>query len=73
MEVHLLQKKLRNVKAFYGILEVLFSLGPTFFLYIASDPALQWYVEHTYYIQQHYINSSYSDFKPYNIEMSILL
>ena len=40
-------EEVENVKAFYGILKVLFSLGPTFFLYIASDPALQWYVEHT--------------------------
>ena len=65
----------------------MFSLGPTFFLYIASDLALQWYVEHTYYIPQNvvesykeywnntwrYSNYSYLNFKPYNIEMSILL
>ena len=33
-------EEVENVKAFYGILVVLFSLGPTFFLHIASDPAL---------------------------------
>ena len=80
-------EEVENVKAFYGILKVLFSLGPTFFLYIASDLALQWYVEHTYYIPQnvvesykeywnntwHYSNYSYLNFKPYNIEMSMLL
>ena len=80
-------EEVENVKAFYGILKILFSLGPTFFLYIASDPALQWYVEHTYYIPQnvvesykeywnntwHYSNYSYLNFKPYNIEMNIFL
>ena len=64
----------------------MFSLGPTFFLYIASDSALQWYVEHTYYIPQNvvesykeywnntwrYSNYSYLNFKPYNTRLVLL-
>ena len=37
------------LKFFYEILKLLLSLGPTFFMYIASDPALQWHVQHTHY------------------------
>ena len=70
-------EEVEDVKVFYGILKVLLSLGPTFFLYIASDPALQWYVQHTYYVPRNntidYFNSSYITFKPYNIEMTMLL
>ena len=75
-------EEVEDVKVFYGILKVLFSLGPTFFLYIASDPALYWYAEHTYYVPRnivnvdikntiHYFNNSY--FKPSNIALSLLL
>ena len=37
-----------GVKSFYGILKVLFALGPAFFLHFPSDRALTWYIWHTY-------------------------
>ena len=80
---YLLQRRWRMLKFFYGILKLLLSLGPTFFLYIASDPALQWYVQHTYYVPRNAVyvyeeyrnntNFPYITFKPYNIEMTMLL
>ena len=39
-------EEVEDVKTFYGILKILFSLGPTFFLNMASDRGLQWYVNH---------------------------
>ena len=63
-------EEVEDVKVFYGILKVLLSLGPTFFLYIASDPALQWYVQHTYYaprnaayVYEEYRNNTIDYFK----------
>ena len=80
-------EEVEDVKVFYEILKLLLSLGPTFFLYIAADPALQWYVQHTYYVPRNavyvygedrnntfdYFNSSYITFKPYNTKMTMLL
>ena len=37
-----------DVKSFYGILKVLFALGPVFSLHFPSDRALTWYIWHTY-------------------------
>ena len=78
-------EEVEDVKVFYEILKLLLSLGPTFFLYIASDPALQWYVQHTYYVPRNAVQVSeeywnntidffnYSTFKPYNTKMTMLL
>ena len=80
-------EEMEDVKVFYEILKLLLSLGPTFFLYIASDPALQWYVQHTYYVPRNavhvyeeyrnntidHFNFSYITFKPYNTEMTMFL
>ena len=80
-------EEVEDVKVFYGILKLILSLGPTFFLYIATDPSLQWYVQHTYYVPRNtvyvygedrndtfdYFNSSYITFKPYNTKMTMLL
>ena len=56
-------------------------------MYIATDPSLQWYVQHTYYVPRNavriyevyrnntieYFNSPYITFKPYDTEMTMLL
>ena len=36
-------EQVEDVKAFYGILKILFALGPVFFLSFALDPTLLWY------------------------------
>ena len=39
-------EQVEDVKAFYGILKVLFALGPVFFLSFALDPTILWYTLH---------------------------
>ena len=39
-------EQVEDVKVFYGILKVLFALGPMFFLDIATDPMLYFYARH---------------------------
>ena len=40
-------EQVEDVKAFYGILKILFALGPVFFLSFALDPTLYWYTSHS--------------------------
>ena len=62
-------EQVEDVKAFYGILKILFALGPVFFLSFALDPTLCWYTIHlnhvienisdtqTYYWSESYITN----------------
>ncbi len=38
-------EEVEDVKAFYGIIKLILSLGPVFFLSYASDPAFFWYTD----------------------------
>ena len=40
-------EQVEDVKAFYGILKILFALGPVFFLSFPLDPTLLWYTIHS--------------------------
>ena len=52
-------EQVEDVKAFYGILKILFALGPVFFLSFALEPTLYWYTIHLNGGIE-YINDTYS-------------
>ena len=70
-------EEVENVKAFYGILKVLFALGPVYLLIFASDPELYWYAKRIYYLPIHpvdaYDNVTQGVFEAGNLKMSFLL
>ena len=71
-------EEVEDVKTFYGILKILFSLGPTFFLYMASDRGLQLYVKHLLDIEEwnnktNYFNNTYTIFESHNKVKNFLL
>ena len=60
-------EEVEDVKTFFGILKILFSLGPTYFLYMASDRWLQWYIKHLYFVPHIEIGNNTTNYSNHTI------